>query len=555
MSLQTAFEDYQAGRYDAAETKLAALAMREPDNSQCLHLAAMVAGKRGDYVTALKRIQSSLHNPEAAHEKLNTRGNILASLGMEVDAVASFEMALGQDRKYHVARRNLAALLLDTAQPDKAAEVFADLIRAHPSDEAAHRGRVHALIEANELHDAEVALKKAPLEEAEKSAFRTRLHFYRGEFESVLGEAARALGREENGAGPFAQSLQVLRMTGGWEMADSLIEDTLARHPARADLWATGITALHKAGETDTALQIYGRSPRELPTLLARAEIALDQDHFTDAEALSLQALEAQAGNPGAMRLAALASLGLEKWDQAQSISGFGLQNDPNNQFYWAVKATAGRAKGQDYGYYFNYADFVKPYDLKAPEGWKDMSVFNADLKAELDALHGFSGAPLDQTLRLGTQTAPDLRFVDSPAIKGFFAAVAPAVQSYIDGLPRNPKHAFLRRNTGAFRVRSAWSVRLGAGGHHVDHIHPEGWISSAYYVDVPKRKGKEGWIKFGEPPIAIGQGPEHEVEPKAGRLVLFPSYLWHGTYPITGEATRMTLPIDILPGRPQKPA
>ena len=557
MSLDAAYRDYQAGAYAEAETKLAALALREPHNLQALHLGAMVAAKRGEFATALKRVQASLADPQNAHEKLNTRGNILAGLGMDTDAEASFELALQQDRKYHVARRNLASLLLETSQPDRAADVYADLIRAKPSDANAHRGRIHALLESNQLSDAEVALSKAPLEDAEKHMLEARLHFYRGEFEDVLGKSARALGRPANGAGPFAQSLQVLRMTGGWDMAESLIEDTLARHPARADLWATGITALHKAGDTGAALQLFGRAPRDTPTLLARAEIALDQGHFADAEALALQVLERQPGQPGGMRVAALASLGLKKFDQAQAISDFGLRNTPNNQFYYAVKASAGRAKGQDYRHYFNYDAFVKTYDLDAPEGWADMAAFNAELKAELDALHGFSDAPLDQTLRFGTQTASDLRFVDSPAIRAFFKAVRPAVQDYIDTLPRNPGHAFLRRNTGAFRVRSAWSVRLGAGGHHIDHIHPEGWISSAYYVDVPKGEGREGWIKFGEPPApigeAIGQGPEHEVEPVAGRLVLFPSYLWHGTYPITKHKSRMTLPIDILPGRPDK--
>ncbi|MBI3439508.1 MAG: hypothetical protein HY054_12830, partial [Proteobacteria bacterium] len=39
----------------------------------------------------------------------------------------------------------------------------------------------------------------------------------------------------------------------------------------------------------------------------------------------------------------------------------------------------------------------------------------------------------------------------------------------------------------------------------------------------------------------------EKVVQPQAGRLVLFPSYMWHGTIPFS-EGERMTAPIDVVP-------
>ena len=41
------------------------------------------------------------------------------------------------------------------------------------------------------------------------------------------------------------------------------------------------------------------------------------------------------------------------------------------------------------------------------------------------------------------------------------------------------------------------------------------------------------------------GAVPEHFIQPRAGRLVLFPSYLWHGTTPIHGSEPRMTVAFD----------
>ena len=59
-----------------------------------------------------------------------------------------------------------------------------------------------------------------------------------------------------------------------------------------------------------------------------------------------------------------------------------------------------------------------------------------------------------------------------------------------------------------------------------------------------------QGWIRFGQPPF-ITDPPlpaEHYVRPKPGRLVLFPSYMWHGTVPFTTDEARMTIAFDAVP-------
>jgi hypothetical protein len=80
-------------------------------------------------------------------------------------------------------------------------------------------------------------------------------------------------------------------------------------------------------------------------------------------------------------------------------------------------------------------------------------------------------------------------------------------------------------------------------------HVHPEGWLSSAFYVRLPQGRGQEGWIKFGEPgtPTASHLGPEHLVQPEPGLLVLFPSTMWHGTVPFPGDETRLTCAFDLV--------
>jgi uncharacterized protein (TIGR02466 family) len=108
-------------------------------------------------------------------------------------------------------------------------------------------------------------------------------------------------------------------------------------------------------------------------------------------------------------------------------------------------------------------------------------------------------------------------------------------------------------RNRGVARFTGAWSVRLQRLGYHVNHFHPDGWVSSAYYVEVPPEaadaRAQSGWIKFGEPRYEVpGAGAERFIQPVPGRLVLFPSYMWHGTMPIYGDNPRMSIAFDIKP-------
>lgn len=111
------------------------------------------------------------------------------------------------------------------------------------------------------------------------------------------------------------------------------------------------------------------------------------------------------------------------------------------------------------------------------------------------------------------------------------------------------------RRNTGCYALSGAWSVRLHAHGHHVNHIHPDGWLSSAYYVELPPQMDDSthaGWIQFGQPPIITSPAlaAEHFVKPEPGLLVLFPSWMWHGTVPFGGgpDDTRLTIAFDVIP-------
>ena len=150
-------------------------------------------------------------------------------------------------------------------------------------------------------------------------------------------------------------------------------------------------------------------------------------------------------------------------------------------------------------------------------------------------------------------QTTSALQASEDPALRAFFAAIDTPLKAYMAGLGEG-EGPLRARNTGRYRLNGVWSVLLRSQGFHHDHIHPDGWISSAFYVETPpavdREEGREGWLRFGRPslPVRPALEADHFVRPEPGLLALFPSYMWHGTVPFDGRGERLSIAFDAVP-------
>jgi hypothetical protein len=228
---------------------------------------------------------------------------------------------------------------------------------------------------------------------------------------------------------------------------------------------------------------------------------------------------------------------------------------EPNNQHALAMWGLGLRSLDDAREEWLNdYDKFVQVFELDPPEGYADMESFNRDLNAYLDSLHLDKREFLDQTLRGGTQTLGDIFGAGHNLVERLRARVDEAVTAYITGMREDAEHPLLRRRLPQFQYAGSWSSRLRDCGFHTNHVHPKGWISSAYYIAVPDTvadtRAKQGWLKFGEPAFepAFKDPIRRSVKPAPGTLVLFPSYMWHGTVPFHSAEARTTIAFDAVP-------
>ena len=101
-------------------------------------------------------------------------------------------------------------------------------------------------------------------------------------------------------------------------------------------------------------------------------------------------------------------------------------------------------------------------------------------------------------------------------------------------------------------RLDSLWVNLLKSRGHHSGHIHPHSMISGTLYVEVPRGAGA---IRFEDPrlplmmaaPTRRKNAPEPlqpfvTVQPSAGLLLMWESWLRHEVLPGAGRGERLSV-------------
>ncbi|MEH3101511.1 putative 2OG-Fe(II) oxygenase [Sphingomonas adhaesiva] len=330
----------------------------------------------------------------------------------------------------------------------------------------------------------------------------------------------------------------------------------LDRAPDTPELALVRATVLSGVGDVTRAAQVLdralARAPGNVALRLAAAGVAGQMGRGAAQLDHATEALRAAPASIEAARAAVEALLHLGRIGEAAALAERVVAAAPEDQAAIALMATAWRLTGDArHAALCEDAALVSTAIVATPPGWPNLPAYLRDLAEALAALHAWRAHPLEQSIRHGSQTQVDLSKVDTPVIAALFAAFDAPIRAHVAALGRGDDPV-RRRVRGGYAIAGAWSVRLMPGGFHTDHIHPAGWLSSAFYVALPDAVATppQGWLAFGRSgvPTVPTLAPFRHVRPEPGMLALFPSYLWHGTEPFTGDAPRLTVAFDLVP-------
>ena len=588
-TLQAALAAHQQGDLVRAEQLYRAI-LATGDDPDALQLLGALKARQGDHDEAIRLMRHSLRIDPGQPNVLNNLGNSLKRKGALLEATRHYREALTMDPAYLDAARNLISTLAETGRDEESNVLLQDMLTRYPTDPAllALGGRSHESAGrfqfAIELYRRSLNIRPDHAATLNSLGVSYRLDNQPRQalacFDRLLEMGVRDYQVVHNAANAHAD-------LGDLETAMAYYREVIDLNPTFVEAHKNLGSLLWSMGDQASFLDSFertfqsGRVTDEM--ILARGESLLTAERPADAIA-ALDERPPSDGGPDLLDLKARCLLETGDFDAAIACheeacrlsddSRFRLMHgitrlrigdierahelldrvfteEPANQYALSHLAVCWRLLGDPRAEAVNnWRDLVRTYELPTPPGYSSLAEFNAHLNDCLTRLHTSREHPMDQTLRGGTQTQGNLFGREQKEIREFVNGITVRLHEHLAHLKTVPKPFPMFDTADNFTFSASWSVRLRDQGFHTMHIHPMGWFSSAYYVDLPPvidDTSQAGWLVFGQPNFDVGLEPIHAVRPVAGQLTLFPSYLWHGTRPFTDEHPRTTIAFDIV--------
>ncbi len=199
-----------------------------------------------------------------------------------------------------------------------------------------------------------------------------------------------------------------------------------------------------------------------------------------------------------------------------------------------------------------DHDQYTHTYHFDPPHGFADINAFTTAC-ARFISSHPTLEANVMSTEH-GKHTGELLLPFGGP-MEALRATINEAVRWYLKQIPDDPAHPMTIWKPKEWKITS-WGVVMYNKGHERAHIHPKGWLSGVFYVQLPDlindpARKPEGWLEFGRPTLElhVKSAPSiRHYQPRYGAMYLFPSYFYHGTVPFKSEQRRICVAFDIEP-------
>jgi len=592
-ALALADQALRAGDPATAERVLTPLLPPAGGDPRLLHMLGLVKMHQQDFAQAAGFFARARAADPRAAALAFSHGTALRWLEQPAEAAEAFRTAIRLNPGYAEAYYEAGATLEQMGALDEAESVLRAWTLAMPGHPRGVLALADLLLAAGKLAEAETILR-AGVQDPHGAPLHALMH-------QRLGLSLRRQNRNEEALAaltrsaaldpiPFTDAIraEILQDLRRHDEAVLLSRDMIRREPENPKWHKFHNELLYRLRHADY-LKSYDTAPKTADLLLSKAfflshekRAAEALDAYTRAAALEPDNPRATAGIANSMTMlgqhgealtaferilarqkndteiygcAAEAALLGGDPEKAAHFCEQALALDPHDQIALSSLSIAWRlmADARDESL-SGYDSLIRSFELEPPDGFASMDDFNAELNSWLDGMHPDTREYLDQSLRGGTQTPDQIFGKGHVLVEKIRARIDEAVGRYIAEMGEDDRHPFLSRRAKGFAYSGSWSSRLRDCGFHVNHIHPQGWISSCYYIAVPKvvedAKERQGWIKFGEPSfnVPLKDAIRRAIQPRPGRLVLFPSYMWHGTIPFHDAQPRTTIAFDVVP-------
>ncbi len=493
------------------------------DMSSDRELRAAVNHQRvGRVREALRLYEVILANePEHPHA-LNFAGVAHAQMGNGRRAIELLRKAIDVQPGNPQAHRNLGITLRDEGRLDEAAHALRRVIDILPESAEGY----------NELG---IVLRRAGKLEQAATAYR------------------RALALEPKSAQAHANLGNALQEQDKLDEACVSYRQALAIDPGMATVHRGLGNALQRLERFDEAIDRYRRSLEADPGY-ARAysdlgSALVERGELDDGIDCLRRAIECNPGAAYAHSNLGMALHRLGDLHAAREAYDASLALEPGNTHALAFKFITLHELGDTVGKHrlVDIHRFLRRTSISTPDGYASVDDFNADLSDYAEHRDRLKG---ESTSREGI-TGELFAEAKGPVI-GLKAIIRREVEHYIASLPNDPAHPFVARQPQQFRL-IGWANLLQDNANI--HIHPGAWLSGAYYARTRELEGgvdemPAGGIGFGPPDprfTTVDDFECHTVEAHEGRLLLFPSYFWHGILPFKCRQRRISYAFDIL--------
>lgn len=165
---------------------------------------------------------------------------------------------------------------------------------------------------------------------------------------------------------------------------------------------------------------------------------------------------------------------------------------------------------------------------------------------------------------RQGSQTHELFSEPLAEPLAALASILRPRINAMIEGFDLEQRRALAYPNDSDDLGFSGWGVVLDRGGYQAPHGHPDSLFSGVVYLQVPEQESVPGQRHAPGSLCFYGDGVRQEgtpdgaasaheaatlsILPCRGDLILFPSYLWHGTVPFNAAGPRICLAFNVVP-------